>query len=44
MLTVIDPSAALAAVTLVYLVIAIGGIDHIWTIEPGSRWAFAPTW
>jgi hypothetical protein len=41
-LAAIERSPALLVVTLVYLVIAIGGVDFGWTISQPSRWAFAP--
>jgi hypothetical protein len=41
-LAAIDRSPALVAVTVAYLVIAIGGFDFGWTITQPSRWAFAP--
>jgi len=41
-LAVLDRSPALFAITLAYLVLAIGGINFGWTIPRPSPWTFAP--
>jgi hypothetical protein len=41
-LAAVDRSPALAAVAVVYLVIAVGRVDFGWAINQTSRWAFAP--
>lgn len=41
-LAAVERSAALLAVTVTYLIIALGGVDLGWSVSHASRWGFAP--